>query len=188
MTAITKPAQRPAVAHFSSGPCAKRPGWSLKALDGAFLGRSHRAKEGKARLKTAIDKTKALLGLPPGFHCAIVPASDTGAYEMAMWAMLGPRGVDAVSWESFGAGWVTDITKQLKLKDIFDGIAAVSDLVGCPLVAMVSYAIVFRTGTEAFVTHARESGFSVSDLSRVLMQLEMKRVVRRLPGNFYERR
>ncbi len=113
-----KPANKPAVAHFSSGPCAKRPGWSLKALEGAFLGRSHRAKDGKARLKLAIDKTKALLGVPAGFHCAIVPASDTGAYEMAMWAMLGPRGVDALSWESFGAGWVTDITKQLKLKDV----------------------------------------------------------------------
>ncbi len=114
---IEKPATRPAVAHFSSGPCAKRPGWSLTALEGAFLGRSHRAKEGKARLKLAIDKTKTLLGLPAGFHCAVVPASDTGAYEMAMWAMLGPRGVDALSWESFGAGWVTDLTKQLKLKD-----------------------------------------------------------------------
>ncbi len=112
-----KPAKKPNCSHFSSGPCAKRPGWSLKALEGAFLGRSHRAKEGKARLKLAIDKTKSLLGLPPGFHCAVVPASDTGAYEMAMWAMLGPRGVDALSWESFGAGWVTDLTKQLKLKD-----------------------------------------------------------------------
>ena len=117
MTMHAKPAKKPAVAHFSSGPCAKRPGWTLQALEGAFLGRSHRAKDGKARLKLAIDKTKMLLGVPAGFHCAIVPASDTGAYEMAMWAMLGPRGVDALSWESFGAGWVTDITKQLKLKD-----------------------------------------------------------------------
>jgi phosphoserine aminotransferase len=117
MTAVAKPARKPASPHFSSGPCAKRPGWSLQALEGAFLGRSHRAKEGKARLKLAIDKTKALLGVPAGFHCAIVPASDTGAYEMAMWAMLGPRGVDALAWESFGAGWVTDLTKQLKLKD-----------------------------------------------------------------------
>ncbi len=118
MSILAKPAMRPAVAHFSSGPCAKRPGWSLQALEGAFLGRSHRAKEGKARLKLAIDKTKTLLGVPADFHCAIVPASDTGAYEMAMWAMLGPRGVDALSWESFGAGWVTDITKQLKLKSV----------------------------------------------------------------------
>jgi phosphoserine aminotransferase len=117
MTALTKPATKPVTSHFSSGPCAKRPGWTLQALDNAFLGRSHRAKEGKARLKLAIDKTKALLGLPAGFHCAIVPASDTGAYEMAMWTMLGQRPVDALAWESFGAGWVTDIVKQLKLKD-----------------------------------------------------------------------
>jgi phosphoserine aminotransferase len=117
MTAATKPASRPAVVNFSSGPCAKRPGWSLKNLENAFLGRSHRAKEGKARLKLAIEKTKALLGLPPGYLCAVVPASDTGAFEMAMWTMLGQRGVDALAWESFGEGWVTDITKQLKLKD-----------------------------------------------------------------------
>ena len=113
----TKPATRPANAHFSSGPCAKRPGWSLKALENAFLGRSHRAKEGKARLKLAIDKTKAILGLPVGHVCAIVPASDTGAYEMAMWSMLGALPVEALAWESFGAGWVTDIAKQLKLND-----------------------------------------------------------------------
>jgi phosphoserine aminotransferase len=118
MTTASKPAQRPANIHFSSGPCAKRPGWSPQNLGKAFLGRSHRAKEGKARLKLAIDKTKALLGLPPGYLCAIVPASDTGAFEMAMWTMLGARGVDAVAWESFGEGWVTDATKQLKLKDL----------------------------------------------------------------------
>jgi phosphoserine aminotransferase len=118
MTTATKPARRPANIHFSSGPCAKRPGWSLKNLDKAFLGRSHRAKEGKARLKLAIDKTKALLGLPAGYVCGIVPASDTGAFEMAMWTMLGPRGVDALAWESFGKGWVTDIAKQLKIKDL----------------------------------------------------------------------
>jgi len=118
MTAAQKPAKRPAVAHFSSGPCAKRPGWTLQGLSKAFLGRSHRAKEGKARLKLAIDKTKAILGLPADYLCGIVPASDTGAYEMAMWTMLGARGVDALAWESFGKGWVTDITKQLKLKDV----------------------------------------------------------------------
>ena len=118
MTTATKPARRPANIHFSSGPCAKRPGWSLENLDKAFLGRSHRAKEGKARLKLAIDKTKALLGLPAGYVCGIVPASDTGAFEMAMWTMLGPRGVDALAWESFGKGWVTDIAKQLKIKDL----------------------------------------------------------------------
>lgn len=118
MTATAKPALKPAVPHFSSGPCAKRPGWSLQALDNAFLGRSHRAKEGKARLKLVIDKTKALLGLPEGFVLGIVPGSDTGAVEMALWSMLGARGVDALEWESFGSGWVTDIVKQLKLKDV----------------------------------------------------------------------
>ena len=118
MTTAMKPAKRPAHTHFSSGPCAKRPGWSLQKLENAFLGRSHRAKEGKARLKLAIDKTMALLGLPPGYLCAIVPASDTGAFEMAMWTMLGQRGVDVLAWESFGEGWVTDAVKQLKLKDL----------------------------------------------------------------------
>jgi phosphoserine aminotransferase len=118
MTTSAKPARRPVNRNFSSGPCAKRPGWSPKALDNAFLGRSHRAKEGKARLKRAIEETKALLGLPAGYVCAIVPASDTGAFEMAMWSMLGQRGVDVLAWESFGEGWVTDVTKQLKLADL----------------------------------------------------------------------
>jgi phosphoserine aminotransferase len=116
--ATSKPARRPANLNFSSGPCAKRPGWSLETLDNAFLGRSHRAKDGKARLKRAIEETKALLVLPPGYVCAIVPASDTGAFEMAMWTMLGERGVDVLAWESFGEGWVTDVTKQLKLTDL----------------------------------------------------------------------
>ena len=118
MTTARKPAKRPVNPHFSSGPCAKRPGWSLKNLENAFLGRSHRAKDGKARLKLAIDKTKALLALPPDYLCAIVPASDTGAFEMAMWGMLGARGIDVLAWESFGEGWVSDITKQLKLTDV----------------------------------------------------------------------
>ncbi|MDX2155804.1 MAG: phosphoserine transaminase [Hyphomicrobiaceae bacterium] len=113
-----KPGLRPARTHFSSGPCAKRPGWTPDALGNAFIGRSHRAKEGKARLKLAIDKTKAILGLPEDYLCAIVPGSDTGAFEMAMWTMLGARGVEALAWESFGKGWVTDIVKQLKLKDV----------------------------------------------------------------------
>jgi phosphoserine aminotransferase len=115
---IAKPAERPGNICFSSGPCAKRPGWSLKNLEGALLGRSHRAVEGKARLKRAIDQTKALLGVPPGYRCAIVPASDTGAFEMAMWSLLGMRGVDCLAWESFGKGWLTDVLKQLKLKDV----------------------------------------------------------------------
>ncbi len=117
MTTTTKPGLRPACATFSSGPCAKRPGWSTQALDKAFVARSHRAKEGKARLKLAIDKTKSILGVPSDFLCAIVPGSDTGAFEMAMWTMLGARGVEALAWESFGKGWVTDAVKQLKLPD-----------------------------------------------------------------------
>ncbi|MGQ0673913.1 MAG: phosphoserine transaminase [Hyphomicrobium sp.] len=117
MTTMTKPAKRPANACFSSGPCAKRPGWTPRSLDKAFLGRSHRAKEGKARLKLAIEKTKSLLGLPSGYHVGIVPGSDTGAFEMAMWSLLGARGLDILAWESFGSVWVTDAVKQLRLKD-----------------------------------------------------------------------
>src|SRR5919205_1464010 len=116
MTAI--PAVRPQVPHFSSGPCAKRPGWTLQALKDAFLGRSHRAKGGKAKLKRAIDETRAVLEVPADFLIGIVPASDTGAVEMAMWSMLGARPVTMMAWESFGEGWVTDVAKQLKLKDV----------------------------------------------------------------------
>ena len=118
MTNATKPAVRPANPHFSSGPCAKRPGWTPDILNDAVLGRSHRAKPGKLRLKLAIDKTKDLLGLPSDYLCGIMPASDTGAFEAAMWSMLGARGVDVLVWESFGKGWLTDITKQLKLDDV----------------------------------------------------------------------
>ncbi|HVN40710.1 MAG TPA: phosphoserine transaminase [Myxococcota bacterium] len=110
-----KPTRRPERPEFSSGPCAKRPGWSLDALSGALLGRSHRAKAPKERLKAVIDRSRALLGLPADFRLGIVPASDTGAIEMAMWSLLGPRRVDVLSWESFGQGWVADATSQLKL-------------------------------------------------------------------------
>ena len=112
-----RPERRPANPNFSSGPCAKRPGWTLSALEGALLGRSHRAKEGKARLKRAIEKSKALLGVPAGFQVAIVAGSDTGAFEMALWSMLGARGVDVLAWESFGKVWVVDVAKELKLAD-----------------------------------------------------------------------
>ncbi|MEM1138352.1 MAG: phosphoserine transaminase [Pseudomonadota bacterium] len=117
MSLAPKPAVRPARPEFSSGPCAKRPGWSLSALEGAALGRSHRSKIGKAKLREAIDLTREVLGIPAEYKIAIVPASDTGAVEMAMWTMLGARGVDMVAWESFGAGWVTDAVKQLKLDE-----------------------------------------------------------------------
>lgn len=109
---------RPRVPNFSSGPCAKRPGWSLKSLSDAALGRSHRAKIGKAKLKQAIDLTREVLEVPADYLIGIVPASDTGAYEMAMWTMLGARPVTMAAWESFGEGWVTDAVKQLKLTDI----------------------------------------------------------------------
>ena len=118
MATAVMPTQKPAQPSFSSGPCPKRPGWSIETIAArAYLGRSHRAKAPKAQLKEAIEKTKQALGLPGDYRVAIVPASDTGAMEMAMWAMLGARPVDMLAWESFGAGWVTDAVKQLKLED-----------------------------------------------------------------------
>ncbi len=112
-----KPNIRPANPCFSSGPCAKRPGWSLQALSGAQLGRSHRAKVGKAKLQEVIARSRAILGVPQDYRLGIVPASDTGAVEMALWSLLGARGVDMLAWESFGEGWVTDVVSQLKLAD-----------------------------------------------------------------------
>src|ERR1700748_968847 len=111
------PGVRPAVPHFSSGPCAKRPGWSLQALTDAVLGRSHRSKIGKAKLKRAIDLTREVLGVPADYRIGIVPASDTGAVEMALWSLLGARPVTTIAWESFGETWAGDIVNQLKLKD-----------------------------------------------------------------------
>jgi phosphoserine aminotransferase len=112
------PGVRPACPHFSSGPCAKRPGWSLQVLTDAVLGRSHRSKIGKAKLKRAIDLTREILEVPADYRIGIVPASDTGAVEMALWSLLGPRPVTMLSWESFGEGWVSDVAKELKLKDV----------------------------------------------------------------------
>src|SRR5438270_4486639 len=113
-----KPGVRPANPHFSSGPCAKRPGWSLQALTDAVLGRSHRSKIGKAKLKRAIDLTREVLEVPADYRIGIVPASDTGAVEIALWSLLGARPVTMLAWESFGEGWVTDVVKQLKLKHV----------------------------------------------------------------------
>jgi phosphoserine aminotransferase len=113
----TMPAARPRAPFFSSGPCAKRPGWTVDHLKDAPLGRSHRAKLGKGRLKRAIDLTREVLQVPADYRIGIVPASDTGAVEMALWSLLGARGVDMLAWESFGESWVTDVIKQLKLKD-----------------------------------------------------------------------
>ena len=118
MSVSAKPNTRPSNPNFSSGPCAKHPGWTPDALKGAMVGRSHRAKPAKARIQEVSDRSRAILGLPDDYHTGIVPASDTGAMEMAMWSMLGARGVDMLAWESFGSGWVTDVVKQLKLEDI----------------------------------------------------------------------
>jgi phosphoserine aminotransferase len=114
---IAKPPVRPLVPHFSSGPCAKRPGWSPQTLTDAVLGRSHRSKAGKAKLKRAIDLTRDVLRVPADYRIGIVPASDTGAVEMALWSLLGARPVTMLAWESFGEGWVSDVGKELKLKD-----------------------------------------------------------------------
>src|SRR5579864_4072920 len=114
---LNPPAVRPQVPHFSSGPCAKRPGWASQNLKDALLGRSHRSKPGKAKLKRAIDLTREVLQVPADYRIGIVPASDTGAVEMALWSVLGPRPVTMLAWESFGEGWVSDVAKQLKLKD-----------------------------------------------------------------------
>ena len=113
-----KPQRRPACPNFSSGPCAKRPGYSVDVLKNATFGRSHRSKLGKARLKEVVTRSRNLLGMPKDYRLAITPASDTGAVEMILWSLLGARGVDALTWESFGEGWVTDIEKQLKIKDL----------------------------------------------------------------------
>ncbi len=113
-----KPAKKPNCANFSSGPCAKRPNWTLDVLKDAALGRSHRASIGKNKLAEVIEKSKKILGIPADYQLGIVPASDTGAVEMAMWSLLGARGVDVFSWESFGAGWASDVKKQLKLADV----------------------------------------------------------------------
>jgi phosphoserine aminotransferase len=117
-SAAARPARRPTNPCFSSGPCAKRPGWTPAVLKDAELGRSHRSKPGKARIDEAMDRSRALLGVPDDYRIGIVPASDTGAVEMALWSLLGPRGVDLLAWESFGSGWVTDVVKQLRLKDV----------------------------------------------------------------------
>jgi phosphoserine aminotransferase len=115
---IDMPTSRPTVPHFSSGPCAKRPGWSPQNLNGAVLGRSHRSEAGKAKLKRAIDLTREVLAVPADYRIGIVPASDTGAVEMALWSLLGPRPVTVIAWESFGEGWVNDVVKELKLDNV----------------------------------------------------------------------
>lgn len=113
----TRPTQRPARPHFSSGPCAKRPGWEIHNLDGALVGRSHRAAPAKARIQEVSTLSREILGMPDDWRLGLVPASDTGAVEMILWSVLGPRGVDMLAWESFGSGWITDVVKQLEIED-----------------------------------------------------------------------
>lgn len=128
MQTVSKPTARPNNPNFSSGPCAKRPGWTIDALKGAFLGRSHRAAEGKKRLQSVIEEHRRLLQIPADYKIAIVPASDTGAIEMALWSMLGQRGVDVFAWEQFSSDWLKDITEQLKLADVRTFKAGYGDL------------------------------------------------------------
>jgi phosphoserine aminotransferase len=115
---IAKPTARPRCGNFSSGPCAKRPGWTVDVLAHATLGRSHRSRPGKAKLAEVIERSRTVLGIPADYRIGIVPGSDTGAFEMAMWSLLGPRGVDVLAWESFGETWVADVVEQLKLRDV----------------------------------------------------------------------
>jgi phosphoserine aminotransferase len=152
---MVMPAVRPNVPHFSSGPCAKRPGWSLEALARAFLGRSHRSKPGKAKLKRAIDLTREILGVPADYRIGIVPASDTGAVEMALWSLLGARPVTVLAWESFGEGWLSDVVKELKLKDVTVVKAAYGEL---PDLAKVDW-----QGDVVFTWNGTTSGVRVPD-------------------------
>ncbi len=153
----TKPAVRPANPNFSSGPCAKIPGWSPQLLEKALTGRSHRSGPGKARLKLAIDLTREVLQVPADYQIGIVPASDTGAVEMALWSLLGPRGVDMLAWESFGEGWVADVVKQLKLKDVRKIVAPYGEL---PDLASVNFA-----NDVVFTWNGTTSGVRVADAS-----------------------
>src|ERR1700741_3544948 len=141
------PSVRPRVPHFSSGPCAKRPGWNLQNLSGAFPGRSHRAKAGKAKLQRAIDLTREVLQVPADYRIGIVPASDTGAIEMALWSLLGTQPVTMLAWESFGEGWVNDVAKELKLKNLTVLRAPYGELPALHSIAPVSDIVFTWNGT-----------------------------------------
>jgi len=152
---LAMPAVRPSVPHFSSGPCAKRPGWSPQALKNGLLGRSHRSKPGRAKLKRALDLTREILQVPADYRIAIVPASDTGAIEMALWSLLGPRPVTMLAWESFGEGWVTDVVKQLKLKN--------ATVLTAPYGALPDLAKVDPASDVVFTWNGTTSGVRVAD-------------------------
>ena len=154
MNTLAKPAMRPARAEFSSGPCAKRPGWAPENLQNAVLGRSHRSKLGKARLKEAIDRTRDVLEVPDDYLIGIVPGSDTGAMEMAMWSLLGPRPVQLLAFESFGKDWVTDVTKQLKLE---------AEVLDAPYGQLPDLARVRKDADLVFTWNGTTSGVRVPD-------------------------
>ena len=180
MTAAAKPNTRPANPNFSSGPCAKRPGWSADALKNAVLGRSHRSKLGKARLQKVIEQTKAVLGIPAGYRVGIVPASDTGAVEMALWSLLGPKAIDILAWESFGSGWVTDVVKQLKLKDVRVMEAAYGELPDLKSVDFKKDVVFVWNGTTSGVKvpngdwiPADREGLTICDATSAVFAMEM---------------
>jgi phosphoserine aminotransferase len=165
MTQTTKPGVRPADARFSSGPTKKRPGWTPEILSGATLGRSHRSKPGKAKLKEAIDRTRSLLQVPEDYKIAIVPASDTGAVEMAMWTMLGARPVDIFAWESFGEEWVTDAVEQLKLADCAIHVAR-------PYGAVPDFAKARKTADIIFTQNGTTSGAKIPNFDWIAADRE----------------
>ena len=165
MTRIPPPGIRPADARFSSGPTKKRPGWNLQALEGALLGRSHRSRSGKAKLKEAIDRTRALLAVPADYKIAIVPASDTGSVEMALWSMLGARPVDVFAWESFGEEWVTDAVEQLKLADCRIHF-------GRPYGALPNLALARATADLVFTQNGTTSGVKIPNFDWISAERE----------------
>ncbi len=174
------PEKKPDNPCFSSGPCAKRPGWSLQALQDAALGRSHRSSLGKNKLQEVIDRTRAILDIPAEYRIAVVPASDTGAVEMALWSLLGPRGVDVLAWESFGSGWVTDLTKQLPLPDVHTFIAEYGDLPDLAQVDMDRDIVFPWNGTTSgvrvpdgeWIAHDRE-GLTICDATSAVFAMDL---------------
>src|ERR1700745_2473086 len=179
--AMTMPATRRLVPHFSSGPCAKRPGWSLSALTDAVLGRSHRSKIGRAKLKRAIDLTREVLEVPADYRIGIVPASDTGAVEMALWSMLGARPVTMLTWESFGEGWVSDVTKELKLENVTVLKAAYGELPNLAKVDPASDVVFTWNGTPSGVRvpnadwiAADRAGVSICDATSACFAQELE--------------
>jgi phosphoserine aminotransferase len=180
MTVELRPERRPNSPLFSSGPCAKRPGWSLKNLESACLGRSHRSGEGKAKLKAVIDQHRALLGIPDDYKIGIVPGSDTGAVEMALWSMLGARPATMLAWESFGAGWATDVVKQLKLQNAEVVTAEYGDIPDLKAVDWAKDVVFTWNGTTSGVRvpngdwiDADRKGLSICDATSAVFAMEL---------------